>query len=175
MPTTSASGYIAESPEKLRRIARHFRAHLGLERDESPRCNAPWTSAVIETDGIGPAVLLSPADRQPSSNEFRRGDQRGGRSGISIGAGHPKQFDVQSLCLLAELPVCDALFLAESNPTLALRRCTCAGSPRLPAGGRWRMYSTMDHISSSVSTPLDAGIPEGKSPFSITHFSCPSV
>ena len=45
------SGYIAESPEKLRRIARHFRAHLGLDRSKSPRCNAPWTSAVIETDG----------------------------------------------------------------------------------------------------------------------------
>jgi MoaA/NifB/PqqE/SkfB family radical SAM enzyme len=45
------AGFIAESPEKLRRIARHFSAHLGLQRDESPRCNAPWTSAVIETDG----------------------------------------------------------------------------------------------------------------------------
>jgi Fe-coproporphyrin III synthase len=45
------SGFIAESPEKLRRIAGHFRAHLGQERDESPQCNAPWTSAVIETDG----------------------------------------------------------------------------------------------------------------------------
>jgi MoaA/NifB/PqqE/SkfB family radical SAM enzyme len=45
------SGYIAESAEKLRRIAKHFRAHLGLDRSESPRCNAPWTSAVIETDG----------------------------------------------------------------------------------------------------------------------------
>jgi MoaA/NifB/PqqE/SkfB family radical SAM enzyme len=45
------SGYIAESPEKLRRIARHFRAHLGLDRSQSPRCNAPWTSAVMETDG----------------------------------------------------------------------------------------------------------------------------
>jgi len=45
------SGYIAESPAKLRRIATHFRAHLGLDRTESPRCNAPWTSAVIEADG----------------------------------------------------------------------------------------------------------------------------
>jgi Fe-coproporphyrin III synthase len=45
------SGYIAESAEKLHRIARHFRAHLGLDRSESPRCNAPWTSAVVETDG----------------------------------------------------------------------------------------------------------------------------
>jgi MoaA/NifB/PqqE/SkfB family radical SAM enzyme len=46
-----ATRYIAESPDKLRRIARHFRAHLGLDTTESPRCNAPWTSAVIETDG----------------------------------------------------------------------------------------------------------------------------
>jgi Fe-coproporphyrin III synthase len=45
------SGYIAESPDKLRRIAKYFRAHLGLDRTESPRCNAPWTSAVIEADG----------------------------------------------------------------------------------------------------------------------------
>ena len=43
--------FIAESPEKLRRIARHFRAHLGFESGESPVCNAPWVSAVIEADG----------------------------------------------------------------------------------------------------------------------------
>jgi MoaA/NifB/PqqE/SkfB family radical SAM enzyme len=46
-----APGFLAESPEKLRRIGRHFRAHLGLEGPESPKCNAPWVSAVIETDG----------------------------------------------------------------------------------------------------------------------------
>jgi MoaA/NifB/PqqE/SkfB family radical SAM enzyme len=45
------SGFIAESPEKLRRIATHFRAHIGLDRTQAPRCNAPWTSAVVETDG----------------------------------------------------------------------------------------------------------------------------
>jgi Fe-coproporphyrin III synthase len=45
------SGYIAESHRKLRRIAAHFRAHLGLGLTESPACNAPWNSAVIETDG----------------------------------------------------------------------------------------------------------------------------
>ena len=50
-PTDIDSGYVAESPEKLRRIVTHFRAHLGLGRTESPRCNAPWTSAVVETDG----------------------------------------------------------------------------------------------------------------------------
>jgi Fe-coproporphyrin III synthase len=45
------AGFIAESPNKLRRIARHFRVQLGLESAESPVCNAPWTSAVIEVDG----------------------------------------------------------------------------------------------------------------------------
>lgn len=43
--------FIAESPEKLRRIVRYFRAQLGLEEPEAPVCNAPWKSAVIEADG----------------------------------------------------------------------------------------------------------------------------
>jgi MoaA/NifB/PqqE/SkfB family radical SAM enzyme len=45
------TGFVAESPEKLHRIERHFRVQLGLEKPESPLCNAPWVSAVIETDG----------------------------------------------------------------------------------------------------------------------------
>jgi Fe-coproporphyrin III synthase len=45
------TGFVAESPQKLRRIARHFRAQLGLAASESPLCNAPWVSAVIEADG----------------------------------------------------------------------------------------------------------------------------
>lgn len=47
----SECGFIAETPEKLRRIARQFRVQLGLTAEESPICNAPWVSAVIETDG----------------------------------------------------------------------------------------------------------------------------
>lgn len=43
--------FVLESPEKLRRLARHFKAHLGIEQFSSPRCNAPWVSAVIESDG----------------------------------------------------------------------------------------------------------------------------
>ena len=45
------SGYIAESAGKLRRIVNHFTAHLGHASHRSPVCNAPWVSAVIETDG----------------------------------------------------------------------------------------------------------------------------
>jgi Fe-coproporphyrin III synthase len=45
------SGFVAENAEKLRRIALHFRAHLGQQMPVAPRCNAPWVSAVIEADG----------------------------------------------------------------------------------------------------------------------------
>lgn len=45
------SRFISEKPEKLRRIALHFQAHLGQVPPVAPRCNAPWVSAVIESDG----------------------------------------------------------------------------------------------------------------------------
>jgi Fe-coproporphyrin III synthase len=45
------SGFVLESAEKLRRIVRHFRAYLGESAPAAPVCNAPWTSAVVETDG----------------------------------------------------------------------------------------------------------------------------
>lgn len=44
-------GFVAESPDKLRRIVLHFRAHLGQVPAKAPRCNAPWLSAVIEAGG----------------------------------------------------------------------------------------------------------------------------
>ena len=43
--------FIAETPDKLRRIPRRFREHLGQVSPESPICNAPWVSAVVEVDG----------------------------------------------------------------------------------------------------------------------------
>jgi MoaA/NifB/PqqE/SkfB family radical SAM enzyme len=46
-----AAGFVVESPAKLRRIVRHFRAHAGQIAPEAPRCNAPWVSTVIEADG----------------------------------------------------------------------------------------------------------------------------
>jgi MoaA/NifB/PqqE/SkfB family radical SAM enzyme len=45
------ASFVAESPEKLRRVVRHFRARLGLESPQAPPCNAPWVSAVIDADG----------------------------------------------------------------------------------------------------------------------------
>lgn len=46
-----ASGYVAESAAKLRRIAHHFRVAAGQAEPIPPRCNAPWVSTVIEADG----------------------------------------------------------------------------------------------------------------------------
>ncbi len=45
------SKYIAENPEKLRRIVGRFRSHLGQTAPEAPTCNAPWVSSVVEVDG----------------------------------------------------------------------------------------------------------------------------
>jgi MoaA/NifB/PqqE/SkfB family radical SAM enzyme len=46
-----ADGFVLESPEKLRRIVGHFRAHYGLAPHIAPLCNAPWVSAVVESNG----------------------------------------------------------------------------------------------------------------------------
>jgi Fe-coproporphyrin III synthase len=43
--------FILESADKLRRIVRRFREHLGQLPPQSPICNAPWVSAVVEVDG----------------------------------------------------------------------------------------------------------------------------
>jgi MoaA/NifB/PqqE/SkfB family radical SAM enzyme len=57
----SNANYVVESPEKLRRIALHFRAHLGLDQNIAPRCNAPWVSTVVESNGdVRPCFFHKP-------------------------------------------------------------------------------------------------------------------
>ncbi|HLF28090.1 MAG TPA: radical SAM protein [Anaerolineae bacterium] len=54
-----ALGYLAESPEKLRRLRQYFAALLGLAEFPYVRCNAPRFSTVIETDGsLRPCYFL---------------------------------------------------------------------------------------------------------------------
>jgi MoaA/NifB/PqqE/SkfB family radical SAM enzyme len=56
-----SDGFVLESREKLRRIALHFRAQLGLAEPVAPRCNAPWVSAVVESDGtVRPCFFHEP-------------------------------------------------------------------------------------------------------------------
>jgi Fe-coproporphyrin III synthase len=55
------SGFVVEPADKLRRIVQHFRAHLGQAEDVSPRCNAPWVSAVLEASGDVRPCFFHPA------------------------------------------------------------------------------------------------------------------
>jgi MoaA/NifB/PqqE/SkfB family radical SAM enzyme len=55
------SGFIRESPEKLRAIVRHFRAQHELAAEVAPRCDAPWVSAVIESSGDVRPCFFHPA------------------------------------------------------------------------------------------------------------------
>jgi MoaA/NifB/PqqE/SkfB family radical SAM enzyme len=46
-----ASGFVAETPEKLRRLPRYYAALSGREPFPAVSCNAPWVSVVLEADG----------------------------------------------------------------------------------------------------------------------------
>jgi MoaA/NifB/PqqE/SkfB family radical SAM enzyme len=46
-----ASGFVAETPEKLRRLPRYYAALRGDGSFPRVSCNAPYMSAVIEADG----------------------------------------------------------------------------------------------------------------------------
>jgi len=45
------TGFVLESPAKLRQIVHRLSVPLGLAEPAAPSCNAPWVSAVVETDG----------------------------------------------------------------------------------------------------------------------------
>jgi MoaA/NifB/PqqE/SkfB family radical SAM enzyme len=64
------SGFIAESPQKLRRILQYFSAIQGLGPYPPVRCNAPEFSAVIGATGrVQPCFFISgPADARISEN-----------------------------------------------------------------------------------------------------------
>jgi MoaA/NifB/PqqE/SkfB family radical SAM enzyme len=46
-----ASRFITERPDKMRRIVQYYKAVNGQSEFPPPVCNAPWVSAVIESDG----------------------------------------------------------------------------------------------------------------------------
>jgi MoaA/NifB/PqqE/SkfB family radical SAM enzyme len=63
------SGYIAESPAKLRNIYTYYAACYGLNQYPYKKCNAPWVSAVIEPDGN-----VKPCFFHPSFGNIRDND-----------------------------------------------------------------------------------------------------
>jgi len=54
-------GFIAESPEKIRRIYSYYAAFYGLNLFPYKKCNAPWVSAVVEADGTVRPCFFHPA------------------------------------------------------------------------------------------------------------------
>jgi MoaA/NifB/PqqE/SkfB family radical SAM enzyme len=65
----AGTGFVLENREKLQRIVRHFQVHLGLADAVAPHCNAPWVSAVIETDGsVRPCFFHRPMGNLGSGN-----------------------------------------------------------------------------------------------------------
>ena len=55
------SGFIAESPAKIRRIGQYYAACQGLQDFPWKKCNAPWVSTVIEADGTIRPCFFHPA------------------------------------------------------------------------------------------------------------------
>jgi MoaA/NifB/PqqE/SkfB family radical SAM enzyme len=45
------SGFVAESPDRLRRLPRYYAALNGAGEFPAVSCNAPWVSVVVEADG----------------------------------------------------------------------------------------------------------------------------
>ncbi len=53
--------FIAESPEKIRKIYSYYAAFYGLNPFPYKKCNAPWVSTVIEADGTVRPCFFHPA------------------------------------------------------------------------------------------------------------------
>ena len=90
----SGRAFVVETPEKLRRIVRHFRAYHGLEVPQAPRCNAPWVSAVVETDGtVRPCFFHEPigSTREQTLAEVVNG---------------PRAIEFRTALRVSENPVC---------------------------------------------------------------------
>ena len=87
-------GFVLETPDKLRRIVDHFRAHRGLGPHQAPRCNAPWVSAVVESGGdVRPCFFHGPF---------------GNLSGVTLGAvlNGPQAIAFRENLRVAENPIC---------------------------------------------------------------------
>jgi MoaA/NifB/PqqE/SkfB family radical SAM enzyme len=94
------TGYIRESPDKLRRLVHHFEAQLGQRELAAPRCNAPWVSAVVETNGT-----LRPCFFHPPIGNVRLQGLRGALNS-------PEAAAFRAGLDVASDPIC--------------RRCTCS-------------------------------------------------
>ncbi len=73
-----ASHFIAESPDKLRKIPGYYSAFYGLNPFPYKKCNAPWVSTVVEADGtVRPCFFHAPLGniRDQSLESILNGEQ----------------------------------------------------------------------------------------------------
>jgi MoaA/NifB/PqqE/SkfB family radical SAM enzyme len=56
-----ATHFVAENPEKLRKIYSYYAAFYGLNAFPYKKCNAPWVSAVVEADGTVRPCFFHPS------------------------------------------------------------------------------------------------------------------
>jgi Fe-coproporphyrin III synthase len=71
------TGFIAESPDKLRRIYQYYSAMYGKTSFPYKKCNAPWVSTVVEADGtVRPCFFHQPLGniREHSLDEILNGE-----------------------------------------------------------------------------------------------------
>lgn len=69
--------FIAESPDKIRKIYQYYAAFYGLNQFPYKKCNAPWVSTVIEADGAVKPCFFHPAFgniREKSLDEILNSD-----------------------------------------------------------------------------------------------------
>ena len=112
-----ASGFLAESPRKLeRRLLQHFAALLGRADFAPNACNAPWVSAVIETDGT-----VRPCFFQPPLGKLHAGEAADGEAAGGVEA------DGSSLAAILNSPAAIAWRRGLDVARDAIcRRCVCS-------------------------------------------------
>ena len=82
------SGFVAESPAKLRRLPQYYAALLGRAPFPDVQCNAPWVSIVIEADGaVRPCFFHDPIGniRASSLQKIIASDLRAFRESFDVG------------------------------------------------------------------------------------------
>jgi Fe-coproporphyrin III synthase len=82
-----ASGFVAESPERLRRLPQYYNALLGRGPFPATACNAPWMSVVVEADGEVRPCFFHPRIgnvRDTSLGELVAGHLRAFRAGLDV-------------------------------------------------------------------------------------------
>lgn len=83
------TGFVAETPDKLRRLPRYYAAQLGKGTFPPVACNAPWMSAVVEADGsVRPCYFHAAVGnvREKSLTAILQDEMVAFRHGLDVGA-----------------------------------------------------------------------------------------